>query len=307
MSHLKGPVQDILVAYFQQIPEREAAAHFCKLLLPVSTPAHDSDEAVVTGVSTRFDGTLVVHEFEPCAYAPGPTGGVEMRRSGLAATRDLHREAELAVALLEHVQSDALPADVFAVLVEMYVNQDEAEAAVEAAGGDLTGEETLRAALLVHVLVLMCEEHGADIVRDTAKGVHVIQLMLRSTSDETIGLSLQLLLAMLQGIGQLCQDDAKLLQGVLPTLEPLKSHSTPEIATVATDISVAIATRSLRWITDNNAPQGATVSDGASDPMDEIKRDLQDPLLPVRAHALGALRKLVLKRTPGANLVVVSA
>lgn len=341
ISHLKRPVQEILVAFFQRAPEREAAALFCQLLLPVRQRVGDRDLAQVgtsapsaslqprhsggllggvglgadddtdlgvgeVGVATRYDGTLIVSDFEPYAYAPGPTGGVEMRQSTQAAPRDLQAEAEAVVALLGHIRRPSLPADAFAVLVEMYVNQTEAEAAVAAAGGELTPEEAARAALLLHVLVLMCEEHGPDIVRDTAKGLHIVQLMLRGPSVETMGLSLQLLLGMLQGIGQLCKEDARLLQGVLPSLEPLKSHPDPELAATASDIAVAIATRSLRWVdNDTGRTKGAGGARGKADPMEEIKRDLQDPLLPVRAHALGALRKLVLKKDPDTHLDVV--
>jgi hypothetical protein len=43
---------------------------------------------------------------------------------------------------------------------------------------------------------------------------------------------------------------------------------------------------------------GFVDSFGDSAEMGEIKNDLQDPLLPVRAHALGALRKRVLARDP---------
>jgi hypothetical protein len=156
LSHLRRPIEEVLCAYFSLLPEREAAAEFCRMLLPVAdaesgndggvvsaTGGHgtvhgnhgdgdindggdqddDDDDAASPAVATQLDGTLVVRGLEPRSFAPGPTGGLEMRPSRAAEEHDLNRDAEAALALLKTARGGKMAADVFAVLVEMCVDR----------------------------------------------------------------------------------------------------------------------------------------------------------------------------------------
>lgn len=79
LSHQRRPIEEVLCAYFALLPERDAAAEFCRILLPLvvdsdgvanidvggggsgSDDGHDDGPVVMT----QLDGTLVVRGLEP--------------------------------------------------------------------------------------------------------------------------------------------------------------------------------------------------------------------------------------------------
>ena len=56
------------------------------------------------------------------SFAPGPTGGLEMRPASAAEEHDMNRDAEAALALLGSLQRGKMTADVFAILVRASVS-----------------------------------------------------------------------------------------------------------------------------------------------------------------------------------------
>lgn len=100
------------------------------------------------------------------------------------------------------------------------------------------------------------------------------------------------------GIFKLKKENAAILRGLLPVLEPLREHSNPAIGEQATTVMTAIATTNPRWLEKEADGNGSAAGDEGDDAkaaalLEEILKDLEDPLLPIRTHALVALRKMV--------------
>jgi hypothetical protein len=119
-----------------------------------------------------------------------------------------------------------------------------------------------------------------------------VSLMLRVSKEELVLLSLGLLDTILSGAFTINNDDVPLLTSMLPQLETLAAHSNANIAVLAEDLRISIATRDASW---TSAPQSGADADSARQ-LDTVLDQLCDNLLPVRAHALGVLRRMVLAK-----------
>ena len=240
--------------------------------------------------SAGMDGSIFLSNFEPVGFAPGPSGGVVLRHSNRVGDRDIQHEATVALELLDALDRKHLVADVFEKLLREYIRS---LPMLEEAG------QGMRIILLMQVVMMMCEKLGASIVSDLEQGARIVGMMIETGRDENIMVSLELLTVLLGGMVHLNKDEAAVLASLLPLLEPLRAHAVPEIATKADDVAISIATRSTKWVNDKDG--------GGSDPaaqeedrsaLSEVLRDLADEQLPVRAHALIALRRLVEAKDP---------
>lgn len=101
-----------------------------------------------------------------------------------------------------------------------------------------------------------------------------------------------------KGSVKLGPDEEILLFELIPELETLSASTEPNIQQLAALLHGKITSRDSSWASSQYQP---SLSEPGQDPRETIKsilRDLNDPLLPVRAHGLIELRKLVLSRDP---------
>lgn len=118
--------------------------------------------------------------------------------------------------------------------------------------------------------------------------------MLKTGTDENILLCVGMLETLLSGLLELEKHQIAALAALLPDLEPLEQHANSMIAGKVSSIRISIATQNPDWIgadgTRNTARKPPTTK------LFQVLKDLEDPLLPIRSHALMELRKLVLAR-----------
>ena len=148
---------------------------------------------------------------------------------------------------------------------------------------------------LTHRAAVPRPSPAGRVVDSLAQGLRFVTTMLAVGDRESMFISLGLLETMLSGIVRIGGDDAKALDGMVPVLGPLTKSDDPEIAAMASAIRIAIATRNPRWAGGGgaSAPEEAGPKRMA---LDAVLVELQDPIVPVRAHAVMELRKLVLAR-----------
>lgn len=137
--------------------------------------------------------------------------------------------------------------------------------------------------------------------------------MFEGGDEVVVSLCLGILSALLSGKIKLNQAEAILLLDLLPFLAELKDHPEEHISTLAAELHVRIITRDQSWFSNADKSGMSHISScrtllyiNLPDPVDtpalyhkdveQILAELRDPLLPVRAQALVALRKLVLSK-----------
>lgn len=109
-----------------------------------------------------------------------------------------------------------------------------------------------------------------------------------------ISSGLALLSSLVTGIIKIGKENAVTLRDLLPVLEPLREHANPAIGQQATTVMTAIATKNPRWLAaDDGSDLAGDEAAKSASLLEEVLKDLEDPLLPIRTHALVALRKMV--------------
>ena len=264
----------------------------------------------------QLNGAVRVQGFEEYGFAPGPSGGVILRKCTENEMRDVQHEARCVIDLLTTLDKADLTAAAFARLLDAYVATCAKEA--DSAGGPAQGagpspspsveeavmaavagsaakeneQASLRRVLLLEALAQMCEELGPDIVStDFTQGVRFIKVMLTTDNEENIILCVGMLETLLGGLLQLDKGQFAALAALSPDLLPLETHANGLIADKVTAVRIAIATQNPAWVSD-----GAQPSKPQAAKLVQVLKDLEDPLLPIRSHALVELRKLVLAK-----------
>ncbi len=192
--------------------------------------------------------------------------------------------------------------------------------------------EALGALVLSNVTQLLCliQVPITCYVFLTTRGYlskHTTQVMLASDDEEIIVLCLGLLKGLLSGawltffasISSFCilihwynfpffttttgqmrisREEEVLLFDVVPLLEGLTRHERPEIGEAAAELRVRLAAQDRSWAAAPTSTTTTDTSDTHETTIADVMRELSDPLLPVRAHGLVALRRLVLRRDP---------
>lgn len=87
------------------------------------------------------------------------------------------------------------------------------------------------------------------------------------------------------------REEEFLLFDLLPALEKISMtfHSHPEISAIASDLQAKITSRDPSWVEGNEVSKPSTEK---RPDIKDILKDLNDPLIPVRAYALVSLRQV---------------
>lgn len=281
-TSLKATVTSIMDTFFL-VSEGSATGQALRdLILPPSPDASTSSFAL--------------------AFAPGPTGGVVIKRTKNPSRRDSYGEAECVVALLKELGNEQLMGNLFVDLLKAFVDMRRQDVDREiAAQGEPQGDDeeeehqTERHLVLLHLLASMSEGLGEKLIQDVVQVTTLLRVMFEGGDEVVVSLCLSILSALLSGQKiKLNQAESILLLDLLPFLGELKDHPEEHISTLATELHVRIIARDRSWFSDSTT-ETETPSLFRKD-VEQILAELRDPLLPVRAQALVALRKLVLAK-----------
>ena len=192
-SFLRKQVQEILETYFKLVPVDAGADDIVAMLFPeLQLGSSDSKKGIDRSLQFNLAGRVEVQGFEEYGFAPGPSGGVVLRKCTENEMRDVHLEAQCVLELLVALDKETLTAAAFGRLLDAYVassskpveaasNQQEGASLEEAAKHSVAGsaeaeteQGTLRTVLLLETLAQMCEELGPAVVSDFNQGTKKI-------------------------------------------------------------------------------------------------------------------------------------
>jgi len=156
---------------------------------------------------------------------------------------------------------------------------------------------------LLEALALMSEQFGPAVLSDVVQICTFASVMLSSDNQDLIDLSLALVNLLLSGGVTLEVGEELLIFDMVPQLERLTSHSDADTARLARELCSQALTKDPQWRSASipSPRTGSSTEDRFSGAATEesirtVLRDIGDPLLPVRAHGLIALRRLVLRQ-----------
>jgi hypothetical protein len=138
----------------------------------------------------------------------------------------------------------------------------------------------------------MCDSLGPSVLQDVVQVCTLLKVLLADFQDEeTLTVSLGLLIALVSGTANIKKEEEFLFDDLLSDLDRLCFHDSEQVVELATEAKMKITSRGSSWTFDTTSSSQQSNQD-----LKEILKDLNDPLIPVRAYGLVALRKLVLSR-----------
>lgn len=309
VSGLRTSTREVLGAYLRALDSRDAARLLLSFVLPAPTYSHKD--------SPQYEFVL------------GEGGGVVMQ-AVRGATEDKEVAAEAVADLLGELKQTAVPGDYFVALVDELVRVAE-EASPQLAvplharqnylevGGEQTGTLGDRYLRVLQSTVKLAEAMGVTILRRAGHVVRFAQLLAGNGDEdgETTAMALGLVTAVLSGGVDIAPEDEPQVAAVHTWLEPYTHHPDPQVREMANDLRATIRTRDPSWA---NVPpvsgagnhcgpvvdeQTVPAAENHCDPVEDGQAtlatslaDLRDSMLPIRAHGLITLRRLVRLQDP---------
>ncbi|EGC31098.1 hypothetical protein DICPUDRAFT_95597 [Dictyostelium purpureum] len=216
--------------------------------------------------------------------------------------RDFKWEADCIVSIFEIMKGDSLAGDLFVDLLNEF--------------SILQQQKTKRSHqyyVLIQFIIIMSEGLGSAVLKNVVQVCTFVKVLLsRSISKhnsgketeediESLTLSLGILTTLLTGEITVRKDEEIIVFDLLTLVEQLSYHSNEIISTMASQIKTIITAKKPIWLTDQQqdgeGDDHLTTAKEQGDKLKEILKDLSDPLLPIRAHALIQLRKMVLSKS----------
>lgn len=200
--------------------------------------------------------------------------------------RDYFFEAKCIISLVEELHIKTLAGNLFVDLLQEFTYLQ----------NQLEGKYSERHMMLLQVLIVCSEVLGPDIVQNVTQVCVLMKILLSSQDVETLTLSLGIMNILLNGSIKIGQDEELLLLELIPELELLTTHEENSISELANTLFHKISSRDQSWLKSEKITPSETKE--SKEKIKDILRDLNDPLLPVRASGLVALRRLVLAKDP---------
>eukprot|EP00842_Homolaphlyctis_polyrhiza_P003711 jgi/Hompol1/4340/HPOL_003603-RA len=243
----------------------------------------------------------------------GPSGGLELYVPALvdpdAQAKMLSVDLDLFCDFLESLENPALISEFFVHILDRSSRftqsknaadsdddsdddmhpSDQGAAAVQQKAG-----QTERVQYMMVTLAIL-DRFGSTLLKNTAQTLRFIRSMLIDAEVDTIALALSLAKEVLITSPKLDDESKQSLSDIRIMLQTLVLHTNPLIAAQARDVRVSLA----KYL--DTAPDSSRESDGWEESLTTFTKALEelgDELVPVRAHGVSVLRKMVLARDP---------
>eukprot|EP00026_Physarum_polycephalum_P001945 Phypoly_transcript_01948.p1 GENE.Phypoly_transcript_01948~~Phypoly_transcript_01948.p1 ORF type:complete len:950 (+),score=91.12 Phypoly_transcript_01948:150-2852(+) len=276
-SYLKTAVQEILVAFFRF--SNKAVGILKDLILPKNG-------------DYISEGTVL-------SFSPGSSGGVVVRLTETP-QRDFQEEATALVTLLKEMKNDKLAGNLFVdLLSEFLASKPDSSNYIFLDEDPLTADfpSQQRYLVLLEVVAIIGEQMGASVLKNVLQVCTLLKILLTHEDPETLSLSLGLVVALLSGGIKVSVEEETLIYDLVPQLDQLTNHPDAQIVEMAAHIKTLILANDPIW-KESQMSEGSSSAPKLNEEIKKIMEDIRDPLLPVRAHGLISLRKLVLRKDP---------
>jgi hypothetical protein len=270
--------QDILLTYIRLTPRPQAIAIIKNLIIPNVFSTSTSPISFDQPLDERFEYSFVMQP---------PKLSVQKIS---VSSRDFSWEAQCVVTLLKELKNESFVADLFVDLLNLFVVTNE------------NSLKDIRHSILLHTLMAFSENLSDSVLKNVVQICLFLKAMLESVTsmesfpssdtEDISTLCLAILEMLLSGkVRKVDKSEEILVFDLLPPLKLLQSHPNAYIATSARTLYTKIITRDQSWLKTEDEVQHESQKN-----FEEALKDINDPLIPVRAHGLIALRRLVLAK-----------
>ncbi|KAI9329089.1 hypothetical protein BDR26DRAFT_939578 [Obelidium mucronatum] len=232
----------------------------------------------------------------------GDDGGVIfVRVRDRVETRLIHNP-EAFVEFLVSLENNDLTCGVFLDLLEEYIKSSSTTSSSDKnenlVSGTVDAEDLsldVGNLMLIRILMILIERFGANLITGTRRVIELVKSIVTNTNSVDSGcllLCLTILKSALTGIGSFYQCAPFELSEFLIVLQTLEHHKDEGIQTVAKDV------RRLILVKSGSAPADAVAAETHASELLFAKSmlELSDELLPLRAHGIDQLCKMVLRK-----------
>eukprot|EP01133_Synstelium_polycarpum_P008955 gene8955-10501_t len=289
ISSLKVSLKEIISTYFKFYTH--SVTELKRLILPAASAEPEANQSLMELEDEPVETTLT--------FGMGEDGGVVARYVAVG-TRDFAWETECLVGILQLMKNDKLAGDLFIDLLNEYASIERVE---------VTKREATRYFVLMQFLVVVSESLGASAIKNVLQVATLIDVMLSRSIDkaatgneteedvESTTVALGILATLLTGEIKVRKEEEILVFNLLTHLEHLMSHPNDMVSVMATQLKTVITAKKPIWLDESQDVSGGngTSSADQSSRLKVVLEDLSHPLLPVRAHGLIELRRLVLE------------
>ncbi|KAG2393977.1 hypothetical protein C9374_003741 [Naegleria lovaniensis] len=276
-----------------------------------------SDDALeVTKRLLIFD-TKTIASSHYVTFCPGESGGVSIKLVSQL-KRDYLWEANCMIQLFKLLKNHNVAGDLFVHLITqftvmkqhgemMQIIMDEIHSSSSPSLYVFPHSESQplpeNAIILLQVIQLLINEMGASIMKNTSQAIAFVKFLLLNHENrldeeslESVVMALGILSAILcGGISVKTLDEEQKLEDLKPILDRYKVYEHQQISEMASSALLSIDTKQYKEF-HGNFEEEYTEEQVIKIKFDHILQDLRDPLLPVRAHGVIALRDLVLEK-----------
>eukprot|EP00124_Ichthyophonus_hoferi_P002459 Ihof_evm9s168 gene=Ihof_evmTU9s168 len=303
-ANLKVACNEVLEVFFKNIDATVGVNMLLDLVLPSS---------INTSLDLRVE------------FSPSPTGGVQVKTIG-SAQRDFSWECESVIELLGGLKRTSLAGDYFVRLVDEFMVLAE-QGVIDKAppksenfldGGEALDKEKATAQRYMYVLqsvMMLVEKLKVSILHNARHVISFAKMLANSPEMDTVAMALGLLTTLLSGAVTIKKEDEGLISELHGWLEPYTHHPEEELREIAIDLRTSIRTRDPLWlqVRPPTAPEDTAANEVLPDhPLVEEEskitshedslatalEQLRDIMLPVRAHGLITMRRLIRQRDP---------
>ncbi|KAF9905275.1 hypothetical protein EC991_001874 [Linnemannia zychae] len=315
-SVLREKAKEILIVYMRIIDPKETIEVLKSIVMRRRVPVSKLRpwQNLVNSSGQRIGDLVEMGSVGESYYAPGPTGGVVLRRRRTQdenAATQLELDVDVFLDFLSEVETSTNEGEILGDLY-MYLLDEYQSGKVR--GADAVSPR--RMLTMLQLILNMTQKLGPSIMKKVTQIIGLANNILEhqgiiESKDESekmdedaeeadmeiLSLVLTLLSAILTENEQLSQQDKHLLALTLVHLKQLADHPLIEIRRIAHDLQTLIPTRLSDASSSGSDTNKKTEMEIEMEKYASALAALQDSLLPVRAHGLHILREMILAKS----------
>ncbi|KAI9008100.1 armadillo-type protein [Gaertneriomyces semiglobifer] len=222
-------------------------------------------------------------QMRTATLAAGDHGGVMFVEAAADDISRIRVNADRLLLLLKQIASETLMGEFFLSLLQIQTSTEHSE----------WGDNGFTKVLVMQLILAIMSTYGENIVKRPEQLLLFAKNMLQNGENEAISMGLALLTAIFSDADPAFLNANRAhVDDVLTILQVLTSQGESEIQRMARDVRAMLITGATSWDQVDDQP----AKQKAAETFEEALKELQDDLLPVRAHGMHVLRTMIHER-----------
>ncbi|KAJ3179698.1 transmembrane and coiled-coil domains-containing protein 7 [Gaertneriomyces sp. JEL0708] len=222
-------------------------------------------------------------QMRTATLAAGDHGGVMFVEAAADDISRVHVNADRLLLLLKQIASETLMGEFFLSLLQLQTSTEHSE----------WGDNGFTKVLVMQLILAIMSTYGENIVKRPEQLLLFAKNMLQNGENEATSMGLALLTAIFSDADPAFLNANRAhVDDVLTILQVLTSQGESEIQRMARDVRAMLITGATSWDQVDDPP----AKQKAAETFEEALKELQDDLLPVRAHGMHVLRTMIHER-----------